>query len=210
MISHQHKVIFVHIPKTGGQSIEQMFLDDLGLDWAGREPLLLRPNVDPEKGPQRLAHLYADEYVKYGYVTQEQFDSYLKFAVVRDPYARIVSEYFFRFRKSAFWKRPTASTFVAQTFDTDYSDTARHLATQARYVMDADGKMLVDRILKLENLKAEIGPLSQEIFGEARPAPHRNKSRLAGTRKKARILAQVEAIIAEKYRVDFEAFDYPV
>jgi hypothetical protein len=210
MISHKHKTIFIHIPKTGGQSMEQMFLDDLGLDWAGREPLLLRPNTDPDKGPQRLAHLYADEYVKYGYVTQEQFDSYFKFAVVRDPYARIVSEFFFRFKKTAFWKRPSAPSFVSQSFETDFSDTARHLATQTRYVMDSDGKMIVDQIIKLENLNTEIGPLSEKIFGEARVAPHRNKSRLAGTRRKARIRSQIKAMIRNKYRSDFETFDYPI
>ena len=31
MISHEHKTVFIHIPKCGGQSVETCFLDDLGL-----------------------------------------------------------------------------------------------------------------------------------------------------------------------------------
>ncbi len=33
MISHQHKCILVHVPKTAGQSIEHVFLDLHGLTW---------------------------------------------------------------------------------------------------------------------------------------------------------------------------------
>ena len=46
MISHKHKTIFVHIPKTGGQSVESVFIEDEGLTWDTRAPLLLRRNDD--------------------------------------------------------------------------------------------------------------------------------------------------------------------
>ena len=48
MISHNHEYVFVHIPKCGGQSIEHVFLNDLGLEWHNRSPLLLRPNDNLE------------------------------------------------------------------------------------------------------------------------------------------------------------------
>lgn len=92
MISRKHRVIFVRIPKTAGQSIGQTFLDDLGLGWDQRGALLLRPNADPAKGPTALAHLYADEHVRLGHVGQAEFDSYYKFAAVRNPYGRLLSE----------------------------------------------------------------------------------------------------------------------
>ena len=70
MLTHQHKTVFVHIPKNAGQSIETVFLDVLGLTWESRAPLLLRPNDIPELGPRRLAHLAASEYVSCGHMTQ--------------------------------------------------------------------------------------------------------------------------------------------
>jgi len=33
IISHDRKAIFVHIPKTGGPSVEQVFIEDTGLTW---------------------------------------------------------------------------------------------------------------------------------------------------------------------------------
>ena len=68
MISIKHKIIFIHIPKCAGISIENIFLRDLGLSWKERHPLLLRPRKVNEKGPERLAHLYAEEYFKFGYI----------------------------------------------------------------------------------------------------------------------------------------------
>ena len=60
MISIKHKTIFIHIPKCAGQSIEYLFLKDLGINWDQRINLLLRSKKFNERGPERLAHLYAE------------------------------------------------------------------------------------------------------------------------------------------------------
>ena len=67
MISHQYKCIFIHIPKTGGTSIENVL------------------SQDKSKGSDhRLLHEYSN---------CSDFDSYFKFAVVRNTYDRIWSIY---------------------------------------------------------------------------------------------------------------------
>lgn len=67
MISHQYKCIFIHIPKTGGTSIENVL------------------RQDKSKGSDhRLLH----EYSNYS-----GFNSYFKFAIVRNTYDRIWSIY---------------------------------------------------------------------------------------------------------------------
>lgn len=210
MISHEHKVIFVHIPKAGGQSVEHLFLDSLGLSWEERAPLLLRPNRDRSLGPNRLAHLYADEYVSCGHISQELFDSYLKFAVVRNPYDRIVSEYLYRFQDRPWYRTPSPARFVRRTYPDDFHDTPRHMMPQTRYVMDQNGKLLVDHILRFENIGAEIEALSERIFGERRSLPHHNKTKGGHKSRKARVRRQIQAAVAEKFREDFEAFDYPI
>src|SRR5690606_550579 len=97
MICHRYRVLFVHIPKTGGQSIEQLFLDAMALTWLTRGPLLLTTNLDPAAGPPFLAHLFAREYLDKGYLAPIDFSDYLKFSVVRNPWDRAVSEYKYRY-----------------------------------------------------------------------------------------------------------------
>lgn len=207
-----HKVIFIHIPKTGGQSIEQMFLDDLGLSWEDRAPLLLRPNRDRTLGPNRLAHLYADEYVSRGHISQEDFDSYFKFAVVRDPYARIVSEYLYRIQNRPWYRQPPSWLFVRRENQDDFYDTPRHMMPQTRYVMDGQGKLLVDRIIRFENMGPAMEDLSEQFFGERRSLPHRNKTESSARTKarKARVQRFTKGPVARRYKMDFEAFDYPL
>src|SRR5207237_7706694 len=76
-----------------GQSVESAFLSDLGLTWETRAPLLLRFNDMPQLGPPRLAHLIARDYVRCRYVTEEMFNSYYRFAIVRNPWSRTVALY---------------------------------------------------------------------------------------------------------------------
>ena len=93
MISHKHKCIFVHVPKCGGRSVQNVFIQDSGLTWDTREPFLLRENKNLKSGPPRLAHLTYREYLDYFYISQELMDSYFKFSIVRDPYRRMESIY---------------------------------------------------------------------------------------------------------------------
>ena len=93
MLSHHHRTIFVHIPKCAGQSVETAFLFDLGLNWETRAPLLLRYNDMSQLGPPRLAHLVARDYVRYRYVPEDMFNSYYRFAIVRNPWSRTVALY---------------------------------------------------------------------------------------------------------------------
>lgn len=70
MICHPYRCVFVHVPKTAGMSIEHVFLGLQGLTWEKRSALLLRHNDDPAKGPPRLSHLKASEYVSREFVAR--------------------------------------------------------------------------------------------------------------------------------------------
>ncbi|MDK3073180.1 sulfotransferase family 2 domain-containing protein [Sedimentitalea sp. JM2-8] len=206
MISHSRETIFVHVPKTGGQSIEAVFLDDLGLGWNDRAALLLRHNDDPARGPEKLAHLFAGEYVARGHIDRRAFDRYLKFAVVRHPFDRILSEY--RYRAAAQARRGLTlelETFLAREEPGDYSDLARHRVPQFRFLTDRDGSCLVDHVLRFETLAEDIAPIFERIFGERRSLPHRNRS---GGNRKIALTASQKDRLAERYRGDFEAFGY--
>ena len=170
MISSKHECIFVHVPKTGGQSVEHMFLHELGLSWRQRAPLLLAHNTDRSKGPRKLAHLTAEEYVSCGHVSQEDYDRYYRFAFVRDPWDRAVSFYKYLPVSSSF------ADFVHGTLREGQQTRMRwFIRPQVDFVYGADGKLLVDHVARFENFGAEVNAIRARL-GIKAPLEHRNKS----------------------------------
>ena len=224
MISHFHKTIFVHIPKTAGQSVEMVFLQDLGLTWKDRHQLHMKYNWNPGRGPQRLAHLYADEYRQLGYVTEEEFAGYTRFSIVRHPYDRAVSEFRFRcshpgfpmgyVRRFAPWPRGRGkgrldfSRFLGSTGGSEYFDKTRHLVPQTRFLTDSAGELLVDPVLRFETLADDISPVFQKIFGGDRKLPEVNRTSAEAGFTKNDLTREHKDLIFEMYRDDFERFGY--
>lgn len=83
MISHAHRCIFVHIPKTAGNSINRVF----GVGWEDHKDL------------QRY----------FGELPREVFTAYFKFAIVRNPWDRLLSDYNYQVKKG---RAPSSKLFV--------------------------------------------------------------------------------------------------
>jgi hypothetical protein len=177
MISHQHKCIFIHIPKNAGQSIEHVFLDLLDLKWETRAPLLLRFNDRPELGPPSLAHLKAYEYVRYRYLSQELFDEYFKFTFVRNPWDRTVSIYkYFKFNTRFEFK-----FFLANILKKGlWQDRFWFVGPQSDFVCAEDGRILVDFIGRFENLQNDFYHVCQQIGLPPIVVPHIHESSASG------------------------------
>lgn len=197
--------IFVHAPKTAGQSIEQVFLRKLGLSWQQRSLLLLRPNNDPNLGPSRLAHLLAREYYERNYLSEKEFSLHFRFSVVRNPYDRLVSQYKFRYQSAGF----SFHAFVArlQARFAERVEPPRHLAPQHDFLFSATGSLLMDAVIRFERLDEEVAPIFRRIFGESVPLPVVNR---AADRTPAREFYDdvTKRTVARLYEADFDSFKY--
>jgi chondroitin 4-sulfotransferase 11 len=95
MISHKFQYIYIHIPKTGGTSIEKFLLsfEDVFIDWSSDFPLgklsEKQQNLFQIGGPEAKQHNLLKEYED---IYQK---NYFSFAFVRNPWSRMVSEYLY-------------------------------------------------------------------------------------------------------------------
>ncbi len=218
MISHRHQCVFVHVPKTAGISIEHVFLTLHGLSWEERAPLLLRFNADPARGPERLSHLTATEYVDCGHISEAGFDAYFKFSFVRNPWARLVSEYNYR----RYFTLMSFRDFVVGGFPAPcrYSDASRHVMPQYDYLHDQAGRCLVDFIGRFENLQADFDRVCSVLGIAPVRLPHVNASdsgdsapapTAPATARKPHVAyydSETRELVGRRYQQDVEAFGY--
>lgn len=170
MISHENKCIFIHIPKVAGTSIVEAIKDSTRQE----KPKGLLPfEIDDDKFDPPPPHLRASDFLKYGFVTQEEFRTYFKFAFVRNPFDRIVSEYKYS-RHPAFYD---FKTFLFSHFPKpSWTDAYCHIIPQYDFLYDRNGKCLVDFIGKFENIQADFIKICDTLGIHQKLLPHKNKS----------------------------------
>ena len=172
MLCHPYKTLFVHIPKTAGQSIEAYFLQQLGPSPENRETLLLAKNRDPRKGPPQLSHLKAREYLSGGYISSEQFNQYFKFGFVRNPWDRLVS--FYKYRGYAY--KYDFKTFLFKHMPKPaWSNDYCHVTPQYDFLYH-DGHCLVDFVGRFEYLQRDFETVCEALHLPPSPLPHLNKA----------------------------------
>ena len=227
MICRSFSCIFVHIPKAAGRSVEMFFMNKLGLnreDEADREELLLIDNDDPAKGTEQLSHLSAVEYVQCGHISQQEFSSSYKFSFVRNPWARLVSEY--RYRN--FLSHRSFKDFVMNKLPPPgRDDKYRHVMPQSDMLYDETGRLLVDFVGKFETLQQDFDQVCQYLGFDESILPHVNssdkKSRELRRTLRNRLYRNGEnelssyvdfyddetrEFVTDLYRVDIENFGY--
>ena len=225
MICRPYQCLFVHVPKTAGQSVEQFFMDRLGLDWdRDRAEVMLGDNPDRERGTQKLAHLSAAEYVEDGFVDRDEFERLFKFSFVRNPYERIVSEYLYR---NYFAHRSFRDFVLNKLPGPGWNDDSRHVMPQYEMLHDASGRLLVDYVGRFENLRADFAEVCVRLGIDDAELPHRNPSDKRSRNLKRRVRNfvfrngetdlrrytdfyddETRAAVASLYRRDLDAFDY--
>lgn len=229
MVSHVHKCIFVHIPKTAGTSIEMSFLEELGLDKYNRHALLLGESNNSDCGPRVVSHLTAKEYVDYYFVSQSLFNEYYKFSVVRHPLKRLYSSYKFL----GYADYISFETFVLYKLDGLMSSTkfGFFLKPQMEYLF-RNGECIVDYIIRFESLQEDFDIIKSALDLPQLNLKHHNKTKRNISNPKRRLISvlkrirewrilnfskrisdrslSVEAkkIVLRYYQCDYDAFDY--
>ena len=125
----EKRVIFLHVPKTGGTTVKRLF-DIRQLD----DP---DPTIRPS--PQHLTC----ELLRSS-IGEDKYWSYYKFAFVRNPWARLVSSYFWRQQLPKkrlvitfehFVENARSAVISGQYYNQEFAD---HFIPQIEFTRDAD------------------------------------------------------------------------
>ena len=201
-ISHRYKAIFVHIPKTAGGSMEHV-LGVHGDDNKGGNRLNSEILYGFETNPNRaLQHLTAKEIREK--VGPSVYQQYYKFAFVRNPFERFVSEFFW-------YKAQTRRQ--ALTFDGFLKEALErgddvHLKSQYEFISDENGRVMVDFIGRFEHLKRDFKKV-RAALGIQEKLPHLSKAKPIGFVHYSDFYnEETKQIIYNRFRIDFEKFGY--
>ena len=200
-------------------------MNRLQLDWdRDRAALHLQNNSDPARGTEKLAHLSAAEYVACGHISQEEFSRLFKFSFVRNPWARILSEYRYR---NYFQHRSFRDFVLNRMPQPGWDDKYRHVMPQYDMLHDDNGKLLVDFVGRFESLQDDFDKVCDHLGIGNSQLPHRNRSdkKSRDLKRKARNWLfsngenqlrsltdfyddETRQAVAEHYRKDIDAFGY--
>jgi hypothetical protein len=214
-VSHTHKTIFVHIPKTAGTSVEAV----LGMHGVKKDIGLVpyfNQELDHEHlygGP--LQHMTAQA-IRTVLNNESAFQSYFKFTVVRNPWDRLVSALAWTGQKWARGEELTRADFeqqVAEAYRLFVAATRagtpaalpNYLYPQCLFVLDDEQKLLVDFVAKYERLSADWRVIRARL-GLTTELPLRMKSHHRDYREY--YSAQTRAMVAEMYAPDIKLFAY--
>lgn len=208
-ISHKHKCIFVHIPKTGGVSITTALgicgtqIDRNRFDNTLNENILFGFN-----GKIYYQHLLLREIKKI--VERYIFNSYFKFAFVRNPYSRIVSEYLYRKNINQRFINTTFREFIINYLIPNNKkklkdDKDRHSKPQYKFITDNKGKIEVDFVGRFENIDEDF-EMIKKILGLNVDLHILNKS---GNQLYEKYYdEETKKIVGRIYQKDFQIFGY--
>ena len=196
MISFQKRFLFVHIPKTGGNSIQSIlarYSEDEIVRRPGQDGVERFGVVNPKYKLEKHSPL-ADYRAALG---EEQFSRLYKFASVRNPWERMVSLYFTP-RQGRQWDRHAFKKTILKALPA--SDYLRLEEAES------DPFRNLDRIIRFENLAGDFDAVCAELSIPAQPLPRYNKSEREHYSKYYD--DELRALVAERFAAEIARFGY--
>ena len=108
-------------------------------------------------------------------LVENYWNTYLKFSVVRNPYTRVLSEFFWQKGKTKQTLKFDASEFDCFLNSYYKEINTDHKLSQTFYLYHR-GKLLIDKIFKFENLNQNFNLFANEHWPKLKPLVHIQKS----------------------------------
>lgn len=203
-ISHRHRFIFFSFPKTASSTLRH-FIDPV----SDVRPVRRFTDVNPDNPFH--PHMRPEEakgcFERFGW----DFAGYTRFTCVRNPWARLVSLYHHIGRGES---PPPFPEWLRNLTVDDVAEERLWLRFGRwpfeRFIQDRDGNVLVDKVLRTEDLDKTLIPYLRDIgvpIARGRVLPRRNHSG-AGSGYRPFYDAPSAALVRELFAYEVESFGY--
>jgi hypothetical protein len=204
-------VLLVHIPKTGGTSLESYFFSKfkipknnnaLFLHIKTKRLLDAKMNIN-----STLQHITYNQMVKYSKIFNIDFDNIKIISIVRNPYERLVSDLFYQSLIGGNESKEEVFYIIQKYIASPPGSYDNHTLPQYKYITNNKREIIQNiHILKTENLTNEMKNLGYTDFNV-----HANVNANA-TSKKVNYYKYLNdesiEIINQFYHLDFILFNY--
>jgi Sulfotransferase family len=177
-ISHKYKFIFFAFPKTGSESIRKM------LDPYSDIKAVNRKNITDDN--PFYTHITPKETKDIFDEKGWDYDKYYKFVCVRNPFSRLLSLYNMTCKNNI--KTPSFSDWL---FKLEPHSKKRgnwmlngELTLKDFISSENDEEILIDNVLKLENIDSEMKFMMNKLKLSNKNVPHINKGRYLKSKTK--------------------------
>jgi len=199
------KLLFAHIPKTGGQSVTHYIEQKIIQKWKQVSGNYL--SVDNRNyrlpGPQQLAHMTVLEHKDLNYIQNSEWKKAKKICVVRNPYDKYVSAYT---NYNVANINPDPVNWCYNLPKPAKKDITRHFWPQHFYVCGRKGNLIVDKVFYQTNLDELYNWIDETYFPkEEKIIPE--KINVASS-KKVELTPELIEAINIVYAKDFELFNF--
>jgi hypothetical protein len=211
MISHKHKFIFIHVPKTAGNSI-QNYLQNYSEDkiWVTEEQAthnakskshLDRFEIRSSNKKLKIhKHATLNAYYNAWQKKYESIEDFFKFGVTRNPWDRAISYYFWKGHKS-FNKKIFINNLIQRNRNNYRPKPCVDYFCVKKY---NDHKL--DYVIRFENIQKDFNIVCDKIGIPTQQLPHKNKS--SHKHYTEYYDDETREIVAKKYAKDIEFFGY--
>jgi hypothetical protein len=204
LVSHKYKFIYIKNAKVAGSSVESFFgkycidpkteyhyndaisehIDEFGI---------IGSRLSGTKNSDKWKHHKDAESIRND-LGKEKFDEYLKFCVIRNPYDKMVSKYYWRHSKLSF------KEFVKKT---DVNNLNIH---------SINGKSVCDYFIRFEHLEEDIKTLCKKLkidsYDISLLPKHKSTQRENKKHWSEYYDDETKNIVYNKHKKEFELFGY--
>ena len=168
IINHKYKFIFIKSFKTAGTSLEialskfcsgkDIITNIVSEDENLRKKLKY---TSPQNNTGMEEHMSASEIKNK--VKSDIFEKYFKFVVVRNPFDQILSAFYWHNESKKNEKKFVFLKKKPLRFDEFFERKAKHIFQDEIDRYTENGKVLIDKFIRYENLKKDLSELSDLI-----------------------------------------------